>query len=290
LCGKYNIELTIVRVRSCFRMKKIIYTLLFIYACAFSCAMAANDAESSAKSKSVAQQMIETISVPNSLELGLNGKVKHYTLFNSTEYNDSTESEIFFVCRMSFDVEGNVIRTYSGEDTSSCAYCTYQYDEYGDLIQLCIYASNQMMKKKMICQYNENRGLSYLEIQEYDCYYTGKMTARYSSVFDRNGAEKRDEISFYDVDGNVKKREVYKYSGPDIVEVSLYDQKGKLVSKKPAKMSGNYDIVKNDISFFVLGKSHGFDRAEYDELGNMTERVRYYIDRKVKYSCQIEYY
>ena len=116
------------------------------------------------------------------------------------------------------------------------------------------------------------------------------MKVRYSSVFDRSGAGKRCEISYYDDDGSVKKREVYKYSSSDIVEVSLYDQKGKLVSKKTAKMSGNYDIVKNDISFFVLGKSHGFDRAEYDELGNMTERVRYYIDRKVKYSCQIEYY
>lgn len=260
------------------------FTLLIILFFSFVFVSAKND------DKSDAQQVKENISIPTIQSLGLNGKVKLYTLFNDTEYRDSlTESEHFFICRMSFDEEGNIVKIFSSEDTTQSSFSSFKYDERGNLLETCKYAEENVLKKKIVCQYSENGNLIYMESTIFEWYGKGNVQERSVSVFNENGTQKSQETSYYDNNGVLKKKFVYKYGKSGLVELNEYDAKNKLISRqKNVKMDNERELEMSN--FYVLGKNRGFDKVAFDEEGNMTQRVREYLDRIERYSCQIEYY
>ena len=140
--------------------------------------------------KSDAQQVLESMNVPNTQSLGLNGKVKCYTLVTETEYKDSlTSSEHFFVCKISFDTIGNMIKDCSTEDTTKGAYCSFKYDENGNLVECCRYAVDHAVKQRMICRYTADGKLTYSEYQDYDWYGSRQMTSRRTSLYDKVGTK-----------------------------------------------------------------------------------------------------
>ncbi len=232
--------------------------------------------------------MKEFISMPTIQSLGLNGKVKSYALFNDTEYKDTEEKEHFFVCGVNFNSDGNIVKTYSSEDTLNSAYCLYKYDDKGNLVEMSKYTVDDLLKNKVLFHYTENGDLTLVERQDFDWYGTGKMKTRQISLYDKNGMESRFEYIYYNKEGDLSHRDVYKYGKSNMAELSSYNGKGDLLSKKKCKAESI--TVERDPGFFVLGKNVGFDIAEYDEAGNVIGRVRYYLDRTVKYICQIEYF
>ena len=240
--------------------------------------------------KSDAQQVLESMNVPNTQSLGLNGKVKCYTLVTETEYKDSlTSSEHFFVCKISFDTIGNMIKVCSTEDTTKGAYCSFKYDENGNLVECCRYAVDHAVKQRMICRYTADGKLTYSEYQDYDWYGSRQMTSRRTSLYDKVGTKIRCEIFTYDNEGKVRNRKVYQYGKTEFAEVSEYDSNNKLILKTKEKRVSLIDDF-DDPHFFVLGKNRGFDQVVFDEVGNMTKRTRFYLDRIERFSCQIEYW